>query len=291
MPDSAIEIAVIGGSGFYHMDGMTDVEAIDVVTPFGMPSDRIFTGAIAGVRVAFLARHGQGHRLLPSELPARANIWALASLGVRSVLSISAVGSLRREVEPLHMVVPDQLIDRTNGLRPSTFFGGGIAAHVSLAEPDCPNLSRALIGAARQAGASVHEGGTLVIIEGPAFSTKAESGLYQGWGASIIGMTALPEAKLAREAGMCYATLACVTDYDTWHPDHDSVTVELVLANLFKNVEVAKRTVAGVIENLPDWRACDCCASSQQAIVTRPELVPEETKRRLRPILTRYPGF
>jgi 5'-methylthioadenosine phosphorylase len=286
-PGSAL-LGIIGGSGFYALDQLSDLRRIEIDTPFGVTSDAVYLGVLNGTQVAFLARHGRGHRLLPGEVPYRANIWAFAALGVRMVVSASAVGSLRPEIEPLHFVVPAQVIDRTSALRPGTFFGRGLAAHISFDNPYCANLSAALTQAARVAGGQVHEGGTMLTIEGPAFSTRAESELYQSWGASIIGMTALPEAKLAREAGMCYACLACVTDYDTWHADDGKVSVELVLSNLTRNAKVASRTMEALAGALPDWQTCTCCASLSQAIVTDLELVPAATKQDLAPILVRY---
>jgi 5'-methylthioadenosine phosphorylase len=276
-------VAVIGGSGFYEMPGIDDVASITVDTPFGAPSDAIVIGTMADRRVAFLPRHGIGHRIPPGELPQRANIWALKSLGVERIISISAVGSLREEIAPLHMLVPDQLIDRTSGLRPSTFFGGGIVAHIAFDAPFCASLSASLTAAAP----GPHRGGTLVVIEGPAFSTRAESELYRQWGADIIGMTALPEAKLAREAGICYAALACVTDYDTWHPTHGSVTAAMIIANLRKNVTAAQRIVADTIATLPRARDCACPDALATALITPMHLVPEQVKRDLAPILER----
>ena len=274
-------VAVIGGSGFYELPGIRDVASAAVETPFGAPSDAIVIGTIADRRVAFLPRHGVGHRILPGELPQRANIWALKSFGVERIISVSAVGSLREEIAPLRMVIPDQLIDRTSGLRPSTFFGGGLVAHIAFDAPFCAPWSATLAGAAPDA----HRGGTLVVIEGPAFSTRAESELYRAWGADIIGMTALPEAKLAREAGICYAALACVTDYDTWHPTHGSVTAGMIIANLRQNVAAAQRIVAGAITSLPDARECDCADALATALITPMHLVPEQVKRDLAPIL------
>ncbi len=281
----AATMAVIGGSGFYEIDGLSGVQAVEVDTPFGAPSDSIVLGTLGDTRIAFLPRHGVGHRILPSELPQRANIWALASLGVEYVISVSAVGSLREEIAPMHMVVPDQLIDRTHG-RPSTFFGRGIVAHIAFDEPFCPVLSETLAGAASGAGVTAHRGGTYVVMEGPAFSTRAESELHRSWGADIIGMTALPEAKLAREAGMCYATLACVTDYDTWHAEHESVNVEMILQNLQRNVANAKRIVAGAAGSRPA-RTCACKDALATAIVTPLALVPENVQHDLAPILAR----
>jgi 5'-methylthioadenosine phosphorylase len=278
-------LAVIGGSGFYTMDGL---ERIDVETPFGATSDAIYVGQLAGTKIAFLSRHGVGHRLSPSEVPYRANVWALASLGVRMLVAVSAVGSLKHEIEPLHFVLPDQLIDRTNGRREPSFFGDGLVGHIAFEEPYCQMLSGALQRAAVRAGGSVHASGTLIVIEGPAFSTRAESLLYRSWGASIIGMTALPEAKLAREAGICYACLASVTDYDTWHPDHASVSVDLVLRNLIQNVDTARKVVANLAGDLPGWQSCRCCFGVAQAVVTDLAQAPEATKRRLGPILERH---
>jgi 5'-methylthioadenosine phosphorylase len=281
-------LGVIGGSGFYEIEGLADVEEVAIDTPFGATSDRIVLGDLHGTRTAFLPRHGVGHRILPSEIPQRANIWALVSLGVERIISVSAVGSLKRSIAPLDMVVPDQIIDRTRG-RESTFFGRGIVAHIAFDTPFCPSLGRALFDAASHAGVETHDGGTMVVMEGPAFSTKAESLLYKSWGAHVIGMTALPEAKLARESGICYATLACVTDYDTWHDGHDTVTADLIIENLLKNVANAKRIVADVAAALPA-RACSCANALADAIVTPLALVPEETKRDLEPILARRPA-
>ncbi|MEX0785843.1 MAG: S-methyl-5'-thioadenosine phosphorylase [Dehalococcoidia bacterium] len=281
------QVAVIGGSGFYQMDGLSDVEELRVETPFGAPSDSLVLGTLDGVRMAFLPRHGVGHRILPSELPARANIWALKQLGVERIVAVSAVGSLREEIAPLHLVVPDQVIDRTRG-RPSTFFGRGLVAHISFEEPFCRVMSGQLAHAARTQSATVHHGGTYVTMEGPAFSTKAESNLYRSWNADIIGMTALPEAKLAREAEICYATLALVTDYDTWHDTHDTVSADLIIANLNRNVDNAKRVVHAAVRELPPERDCPCATALANALVTPPELVPDDIKRDLAPLIGRY---
>lgn len=279
-------LAVIGGSGFYEMVGVTDIERADIETPYGAPSDTIVIGTLAGQRTAFLPRHGVGHRILPGELPQRANIWALASLGVERILSVSAVGSLKEDQAPGHVVVPDQLIDRTNGARPSTFFGDGIVAHIAFDAPFCPSLSVSLH--AQAAGvATAHAGGTMIVIEGPAFSTRAESLLYRSWGADIIGMTALPEAKLAREAGICYATLACVTDYDTWHPTHGTVTAEMIIRVLRENVANARRIVGATASSLPARDACACAHTLDTAIITRLDDVAPERLRMLEPILAR----
>ncbi len=280
-------VAVIGGSGFYALDDLTDVEEVRPDTPFGQPSDTIVVGTLDGTRVAFLPRHGRGHRLLPSELPARANIFALKTLGVEFIISVSAVGSLREEIAPLHLAVPDQLIDRTAG-RPSTFFGDGLAAHVPFAEPFCPVLRRALFEASGQAGATVHDGGALVVMEGPAFSTRAESALYRSWGASLIAMTALPEAKLAREAEMCYAVLACTTDYDCWHEGYASVTAEMIVRNLMESLTVARQAVLLALGRLPAQRDCPCASALRDAVATPWHLVPDATKRKLAPIIGKY---
>jgi 5'-methylthioadenosine phosphorylase len=281
--------AVIGGSGFYQMEGLSDTEELTIDTPFGPTSDAIMTGTLDGQRVAFLPRHGVGHRILPSELPVRANIWALKALGVEFILSVSAVGSLREDIEPLHMVVPDQLIDRTRGRIP-TFFGEGIVAHIAFADPFCSELRGVLAGATQAAGAVVHRGGTMVVIEGPAFSTRAESNLYRTWGADVIGMTALPEAKLAREAEICYATLACSTDYDVWHDTHEDVTADMIVANLLRNVEASRHAVRLALAALPDVRNCGCPDALKDAIVTQLSLVPPRTLRKLGPLVEKYLG-
>jgi 5'-methylthioadenosine phosphorylase len=280
-------IAVIGGSGLYQMEGLRDVQEVKLNTPFGPPSDAIVVGSLEGQQVAFLPRHGRGHRLMPSEVPSRANIYALKTLGVEWIISVSAVGSLKEEIRPMDLVIPDQLIDRTRG-RPSTFFGGGIVAHVGFAEPFCPVLSGLLHGAASSTGAGVHRGGAYVVIEGPAFSTKAESELYRSWGASVIGMTALPEAKLAREAELCYATLACATDYDCWHLEHDSVTVEMVVNNLQRNVARAQEILRQVVPSIPPVRLCPCGTALANAIITSPQHISTKVKRDLAPIVGKY---
>ena len=285
MPEA--RVAIIGGSGFYQM-GLTDMEEVRIErTPFGRPSDAIIIGTLDGVRVAFLPRHGRGHRILPSELPSQANVYALKTLGVEFIIAVCAVGSLRREIEPRQLAVPDQLIDRTKG-RPSTFFGQGLTAHIAFADPFCPVLRDALWRSAQEAGGTAHNGGTLLVMEGPAFSTRAESNLYRAWGADLIVMTALPEAKLAREAEICYATLACVTDYDCWYEGQESVTAEMILSNLTKTVEAAQRTVRLALSGLPARRDCLCASALQDALVTPLDMVPEETKRNLAPIIGRY---
>lgn len=283
----AISLAVVGGSGFYEMPGLEEVDEISVSTPFGAPSDPIRVGTLDGVRLAFLARHGRGHRLLPSELPQRANFWALKSLGVERVLSVSAVGSLREHLHPGDMVVPDQLVDRTRGLRPQTFFGEGVVAHVAFADPFCPRLRPLAREAALSAGATAHDGGTLVTIEGPAFGTKAESELYRSWGMAVVGMTALPEARLAREAELCYATLAAVTDYDAWHSEHEPVDAASVFQVLQRNVEVSRAAVRHLVRTLPATRDCLCETALDAALVTPPGAISPEARSRLGPILAR----
>ncbi|GBD11084.1 S-methyl-5'-thioadenosine phosphorylase [bacterium HR23] len=282
-----VPIAVIGGSGLYQMEGLRVIEEVKVSTPFGDPSDTILVGELEGVRVAFLPRHGRGHRFSPSALPVRANLFALKTLGVERVISVSAVGSLREDIHPLDLVVPDQVIDRTQG-RPSTFFEGGPVVHIAFANPFCPVLSQVLARGAEETGARVHLGGTYICIEGPAFSTKAESHLYRSWGAHIIGMTALPEAKLAREAEMCYAILAVVTDYDVWHPTHEQVSVEVVLQNLQKGTATAQKALRHTLPAIPRERACPCATALRDAIATDPRLIGPEVRRRLAPLLGKY---
>jgi 5'-methylthioadenosine phosphorylase len=282
-----IRIGIIGGSGLYDMAELTDRRDVVVETPFGPPSGPYVTGVLKEREVAFLARHGAGHRLLPSELPFRANIYGFKTLGVEWILSASAVGSLRQDYKPLDIVIPDQFLDRTRG-RASTFFGNGIAAHVGFAHPFCADLSALAYDAARAAGASVHRGGTYVCMEGPQFSTLAESTLYRQWGMDIIGMTNLQEAKLAREAEICYTTLALVTDYDSWHPDHDHVTVEMIVANLQQNARTAQRVIADAVSRLPVPRGCVCASALATAIITAPEAIPPAVRRTLAPIIGRY---
>ncbi len=283
----AVTIGIIGGSGLYEMDGLTDVKERAVKTPFGDPSDAIVEGHLGNVRMLFLPRHGRGHRLLPSELPFRANIWALKSLGADRIIAVSAVGSLKEEIAPGHLVVPDQFIDRTFN-RTGTFFGNGIVAHVGFGDPVCPVLATSLAVSARSVGATVHPHGTYVCMEGPQFSTRAESNLYRSWGADIIGMTNLQEAKLAREAEMCFATLALATDYDCWKTDHDEVAIEDVLAVLNANVAMAKKVVHDVAPILPPEPECHCRTSLAHAIITERAKIPAQVKRDLAPIIGRY---
>jgi 5'-methylthioadenosine phosphorylase len=280
-------IGIIGGSGLYDMAELTDREQRRVSTPFGEPSGPYLLGTLRGKRVAFLARHGVGHRILPSELNFRANIYGMKVLGIEQILSASAVGSLKHEYKPLDIVVPDQFFDRTKG-RISTFFGRGLVAHVAFAHPLCRDLSATAADAAQAVGATVHRGGTYVNMEGPQFSTLAESKLYRSWGMDVIGMTNLQEAKLAREAEMCYATLALVTDYDCWHPDHDSVTVDLIIANLQQNAVTAQKTIAEAVGRLTGVRTCACKDALATAIITQPAVVPEQTRKDLAPIIGKY---
>ena len=281
------EIGIIGGSGLYDMAELTDREERFFRTPFGDPSGPYVLGTLRGRRVAFLARHGSGHRLMPSELNYRANIFGFKVLGVSHILSASAVGSLREDYRPLDLVFPNQFLDRTFG-RVGTFFGNGLVAHVGFAHPVCERLRGVMADAADATGARAHRGGTYVCMEGPQFSTLAESNLYRSWGMDIIGMTNLQEAKLAREAEICYATMALVTDYDCWHPDHDSVTVELIIANLTQNARTAQRVIADTVERLGSDRPCGCKDALATALITRPDAVPERVKRDLAPIVGRY---
>jgi 5'-methylthioadenosine phosphorylase len=283
----AIKIGIIGGSGLYDMAELTDREERKVSTPFGDPSDPYIVGTLRGTRVAFLARHGAGHRYTPTELNYRANIFGLKTLGVEFILSASAVGSLQERYVPQHLVIPDQFFDRTKG-RVSTFFGNGLVAHVAFAHPVCGTLGGVAREACRAVGATVHTGGTYVCMEGPQFSTLAESKLYRSWGMDIIGMTNLQEAKLAREAEICYATIALVTDYDCWHPDHDSVTVDMIVQNLVANAKTAQQVIAEAVARLPYERTCECANALQHAILTRPDAVPAKVKQDLAPIIRRY---
>src|SRR5471032_512885 len=283
----SIEIGIIWGSGLYDMAALTDREEKRLSTPFGEPSGPYVIGTLGGKRVAFLSRHGLGHRLLPSELNFRANIYGFKVLGVERLLSASAVGSLKEEYKPLDILIPDQFVDRTKG-RISTFFGRGLVAHVGFAHPFCGVLSKIAGDSVAAVGATVHRGGTYVNMEGPQFSTLAESKLYRSWGADVIGMTNLQEAKLAREAEICYATIALVTDYDCWHPDHDAVTVDLIIANLTQNAATAQKTIADAVETISGARTCACKDALATAIITQAPLVPEQTKNDLAPIIGKY---
>jgi 5'-methylthioadenosine phosphorylase len=281
------EIGIIGGSGLYAMPGFEAQEEAVIETPFGSPSDNYVLGSLAGRRVAFLARHGRGHRLAPSELNYRANIYGMKKLGVERIISLSAVGSLKEELRPLDFVIPEQFFDRTRG-RVSTFFGEGLVAHISFAHPICPEASAVVAAACQAAGVACKRGGTYLCMEGPAFSTKAESGVYRSWGMDIIGMTNLQEAKLAREAEICYVTVAMVTDYDCWHEDHDAVTVSDIIANLMKNAENACKVVAQAVAAMPVARGCKCGSALSHAILTDRELVPEATKTKLGILIEKY---
>jgi len=284
------KIGIIGGSGFYDMDGVGDVRKIKVATPFGKPSDDLITGTLEGKEVVFLARHGKGHSILPSEINYRANIYAMKKLGVDRIISVSACGSLRKEIKPLDIVVPDQYVDRTNQARRMTFFGDGIVGHVAFAQPVCGALSKELYDAGRSLDISMHLGGTYINMEGPQFSTKAESEMYRLWGMDIIAMSNMAEAKLAREAEICFATLACVTDYDCWYLNEsvESVTVDLIIQNLNKNINNAKRIVKSVIKNMKENNHCACRSALKSAIMTDPKVMPAATKKKLKLIIGKY---
>jgi 5'-methylthioadenosine phosphorylase len=281
------QIGIIGGSGLYSMPGFEAREEVNIDTPWGRPSDSYVVGELAGKPVAFLARHGRGHRISPSELNFRANIYGMKSVGVERILSLSAVGSLKEEHRPLDFVLPDQFFDRTRG-RVSTFFGDGLVAHISFADPICPQLSDVLHKSARAVGVITKKGGTYLCMEGPAFSTKAESSVYRSWGMDVIGMTNLQEAKLAREAEICYVTVAMVTDYDCWHPAHDAVTVTDIIANLNQNAENACKVVAAAVAAMPAERTCKCGSSLAHAIITDRKLVPGDTRKKLDLIIGKY---
>lgn len=284
-------IGVIGGSGLYEMEGLTEVASVRVETPFGEPSDEFVTGVLNGVRMVFLPRHGRGHRLLPSEVNYRANIYGMKKLGVERIISVSAVGSLKEAIVPGHIVIPDQFIDRTKGVRKDTFFGNGIVAHVAFADPVCGQLSNVLYEAAKRAGATAHKGGTYVCMEGPAFSTRAESFMYIGLGASIIGMTNLTEAKLAREAEICYGIIALSTDYDCWHDAHEDVSVEAVIQIIKQNVAMAKGIIRHAVAEIAGERSCPCASALRYAIISDPKVIPAATRQELEPIIGKYlPG-
>ncbi len=280
-------IAVIGGTGLEKMEGLTDARQVELDTPFGKPSDAITLGNLDGVSLAFLPRHGRGHFISPSELPSRANIWALKSLGVERIIAVCSAGSFKEEIAPGHLLIPDQIIDRTYK-RDSTFFTDGIVAHISFAEPFCHQLSVLLYQSARKAGATVHVGGTYVCMEGPAFSTRAESKLHQSWGADLIGMTAVPEAKLAREAEICYSVIGCVTDYDSWRESIEPVKVETILDILHKNADMARKIIRLTINRLPKKRDCACITALQGAIVTAPDKIPAAQKKKLGLLISKY---
>ncbi len=286
----AIRIAVIGGSGLYQMEGLTDIEERWVETPFGKPSDAVIIGTLEGVRIAFLARHGRGHRLMPTEVNYRANIFALKTLGVERIIAVSACGSLKEQIHPGEIVIPDQLFDFTKK-RAYSFFGDGLVAHIGVAEPFCPDLSARLAQAVEEAGGTVHRGGTFITIEGPRFSTKGESWTYRQWGMSIIGMTTSPEAFLAREAEICYAVMAHVTDYDVWHESEEPVSVEAVIRILNQNTTLAQQAIRGLVaEAATAPRTCGCGSALADAIITQREVIPAETREKLKPLVGKYLG-
>jgi 5'-methylthioadenosine phosphorylase len=283
------KIGIIGGSGLYHIEGLKNKRYKKVSTPFGEPSDKYLIGELSGKEVVFLPRHGVGHSVLPSDLNYRANIYGMKKLGVDTLVSVSAVGSLKKEMKPLDMVVPDQFVDRTNQARRATFFGEGIVAHVIFADPVCKDLCDLLYKAGKICGATIHKGGTYINIEGPAFSTRAESFLYRSWGMDIIGMTKMPEARLAREAEMCFVSLAMVTDYDCWHAEtKEHVSVDLILQNLKKNAEMAMNIVKTFVKDVPEKKRCGCGESLKYAIITPPDMMPAETKKKLDIIIGKY---
>lgn len=285
MPEMVV--GVIGGSGLYEMEGLKNVKEVKVKTPFGNPSDAYIVGKLGDVKMVFLPRHGRGHRLLPSELNYRANIYGMKKLGVEWIISVSAVGSMREDIQPGHIVVVDQFFDRTKG-RVSTFFGNGIVGHVEFADPVCSNLSNVLYDAGQRTGATIHKGGTYICIEGPQFSTRAESKIYRKWGVDVIGMTNIPEAKLAREAEICYATLALSTDYDCWHETEESVTVEMILDTLKKNVATAKTIIKEAVPKILSHRDCKCATAMKYAVVTDKKKIPVKAKKDLKIILGKY---
>lgn len=280
-------VGVIGGSGLYEMEGLTDVKSVKVETPFGAPSDEYITGMLGDVKMVFLPRHGRGHRFTPSEVNYRANIYGMKKLGAEWVISVSAVGSMKEEIKPGHIVIVDQFFDRTKG-RASSFYGNGVVGHVEFADPVCPDLSNVLHGAAKAAGATVHKGGTYICIEGPQFSTRAESKIYRSWGVDVIGMTNIPESKLAREAEICYATVALSTDYDCWHETEESVTLEAIMSIIKANVAMAKDIIRKAVPAITGARACKCATALQYATVTDPKAIPAKTREDLDLLLGKY---
>jgi 5'-methylthioadenosine phosphorylase len=287
MSQAQARIGVIGGTGLYDIAGLTDVKEVYPNTPFGKPSDTIIVGKFGGVGVAFLPRHGKGHRISPTEVPSRANIYALKSLGVEFIISSNSCGSFKEELKPGHLLIPDQIIDRTRG-RVSTFFSGGIVAHIAFADPFCPVLSDIVFKAAKESGATVHKGGTFIAMEGPAFSTRAESRLYKAWGADVLGMTVLPEAKLAREAEICYASIACITDYDSWRETNEAVSVATILATMRNNIDFAKKAIKLAAGRVPEKRTCGCANALAGAIVTDALAIPAEQKKNLDLLIGKY---
>jgi 5'-methylthioadenosine phosphorylase len=287
MMNKNISIGIIGGSGLYEMEDLTDVEDVSLDTPFGAPSDAYVIGTLEGVRVAFLPRHGKGHRLSPSELNFRANIYGFKKLGVEHLISVTAVGSLKESIRPLDIVIPDQFYDCTKA-RVSTFFGNGLVAHIAFADPVCPDLAKLIFKGGTQVGTSIHSGGTLLCIEGPAFSTRAESNVYRQWGMDIIGMTSLQEAKLAREAEICYAAMAMVTDFDCWHAEESEVNVETVVQNLKKNISFAKKIIQVVVPEISAERECICAQALKNAIMTETNVIPPEIRKKLELLVGKY---
>ncbi|HKZ17571.1 MAG TPA: S-methyl-5'-thioadenosine phosphorylase [Geobacteraceae bacterium] len=281
-------VGVIGGSGLYELEGLSGITRLRLETPFGEPSDEFVTGVLDGVRMVFLPRHGRGHRLLPTEVNYRANIYGMKKLGVTHLISVSAVGSMKEEIAPGHIVIPDQFIDRTNGTRANTFFGNGIVAHVQFADPVCEVLSDILYSATREAGVMAHRGGTYICMEGPAFSTRAESNMYRTIGASVIGMTNIPEAKLAREAEICYGVLALATDYDCWHESHDDVSVDAIMAIIRQNVAAAGTIIKNAVPRISSQRECPCSSALQYAIITDRMMISEESRAKLDTIIGKY---
>jgi 5'-methylthioadenosine phosphorylase len=287
MPPAKAKLAVIGGTGLYNIEGMEAIETVNIETPFGPPSGSIGIGRLGEINIAFLARHGIGHHISPTEVPSRANIYALKSLGVEFIISSNSCGSFKEDIKSGHLLVPDQIIDRTYH-RDNTFFTDGIVAHIQFADPFCPVLSQIVYQCTLEAGATVHKGGIFIAMEGPAFSTRAESRLYRAWGADVIGMTVLPEARLAREAEICYASIACVTDYDSWHETNEPVSVGAILTTMFKNIDFAKKTIRLAAGRLPDKRECDCAGALKPAIVTDPAVIPDEQKKKLDLLIGKY---
>ncbi|MBU0605806.1 MAG: S-methyl-5'-thioadenosine phosphorylase [Candidatus Omnitrophica bacterium] len=282
------KIGIIGGSGLYNMDKIKNANKVSVKTPFGDPSDDYVTGSMDGIDVVFLTRHGKGHRISPSEVNYCANIYGMKKLGVDRIISISACGSLKKELKPLDIVIPDQFVDRTHQARKMTFFRDGIVAHIQFADPICKDIAGALHDAGKKVGGTMHMGGTYLNMEGPQFSTRAESNLYRSWGMDIIGMTNIGEARLAREAEICYATLACVTDYDCWYQSEEQVSIDMIVQNLMKNVDTAKSILATALPKLAHTRTCSCHSALKDAIITDPKMIPVETRKKLELIIGKY---
>ncbi|MFH1621922.1 MAG: S-methyl-5'-thioadenosine phosphorylase [Candidatus Omnitrophota bacterium] len=282
------QIGIIGGSGLYNIEGVKKIKEQEISTPFGSPSDKVVTGELSGIEVVFLPRHGKGHRINPSEINYRANIFAMKKLGVERIISLSACGSLKEELKPMDFVLPDQFVDRTNQARNTTFLRDGIVGHISFAQPTCLDLSKVIYETAKELGMDIHMGGTYLNMEGPAFSTKAESHLYRTWGMDIIGMTNMIEARLAREAEICYSTLAAVTDYDCWHESHESVSVDMIIEYLNKNVDNAKQIIKDAILKIPKQRSCACKDALKFALITARDVIPEKTKKDLDIIIGKY---